>query len=199
LPTSLDDNLDVLRAGKSIPIDVVLVRRKRARYFVNVSAGGFSGAVDKELTPKIKRTWGPRAYVRGAATALPNLHAYRTTIVLDSTERFSLEVYNVILANGRFVAGGLPIAPRAKLDDGLLDVILIPKRSAAQIAVLAAEILLGRHLGSEGVIFRRAANVRVKSRPGMWFNIDGELIGPSPAVFQVCPGALDFIATSNEL
>ena len=55
------------------------------RYFVNVSTGGFSGLVDQKLTPEMKKTWGPLAYLRGAAAALPKLRAYRTTISLDST------------------------------------------------------------------------------------------------------------------
>jgi diacylglycerol kinase family enzyme len=66
------------------------------------------------------------------------------------------DLYNVVVANGQFVAGGLPIAPQADPSDGVLDAVLIPKRSAAEMALLAAEMLLGKHLSSDAVIFRRA-------------------------------------------
>jgi diacylglycerol kinase (ATP) len=156
LPASVEDNIDILRAKQTDPIDLVRVTSDRTRYFVNVSAGGFSGLVDEKLTPKIKSTWGPLAYLRSAAAALPELHAYHTTIIFDDMKRLVIELYNVIIANGQFVAGGLPIARQADLRDGLLDVILVPRRPPAKMLLLAAEMLLGNHLSSNAVIFRRA-------------------------------------------
>ena len=194
LPISIEDNIDILRPAKTKRIDLVRVKsKKRARYFVNVSAGGFSGMVDEKMTPKIKRTWGPLAYIRGAAAALPKLHAYHTQILLDDGERLSADLYNVVIANGRFVAGGLPIAPAADPSDGFLEVVLIPKLCAAEIAVLAAEIVLGKHLSSKATVFRRAKKISVRSRPGMCFNVDGEFVGNAPAVFQILPRALNFV------
>ena len=91
-----------------------------------------------------------------------------------------VDLYNVVVANGRFVAGGLPIAPEADPADGLLDIVLIPSRPTSEVVLLAAQILLGKHLKSDAIIFRRAAKVSVQSNPGMWFNVDGELIGNDP-------------------
>jgi diacylglycerol kinase (ATP) len=193
LPSAIDDNIDILRAQRTKAIDLVRLKSDRVRYFVNVSAGGFSGLVDEKLTPEIKQTWGPLAYVRSAAAALPELHAYRSKVVLDGTERFSVDLYNVIVGNGRYVAGGLPVAPEADPSDGQLDVILISKCSTTDLVVLAAQMLVGKHLSSDGVVFRRAAKISIRSRPGMWFNTDGEMVGNEPAVFQVMPGALNFV------
>lgn len=191
LPKDVDDNIDILQAGKTTSIDLVRAMGRRIRYMVNVSAGGFSGIVDEKLTPEIKHTWGPLAYVRSAAAALPELQAYRTTVVFDDDETSSVDLYNVVVANGRFVAGGLPIAPQADPGDGLLDVILIPKMPATEVALVVAKIILGKHL--DMVTARRARKVAVKSRPGMWFNVDGELVGNEPIVFQVVPRALNFV------
>jgi diacylglycerol kinase (ATP) len=113
--------------------------------------------------------------------------------VLDETETIALELYNVVIANGRYVAGGIPIAPEAILDDGLLDVILIPKTSATDLTMVVAQIVLGKHMGTNGIVFRRAAKVAVTSKPGMWFNVDGELVGNEPVVFEVLPRALQFV------
>ena len=85
------------------------------------------------------------------------------------------------------------IAPNADPSDGLLDVILIPKRSIAEAALAAAEILLGKHLSSSAIIFRRGKKVSVRSKPGMWFNVDGELVGNAPATFKIIPAALNFV------
>lgn len=193
LPSTVEENIDILLSQQTAAIDLVRMKSDGVRYFVNVSAGGFSGLVNEKLTPEIKRTWGPLAYVRSAAAAFPDLHAYRTTIVLDGQEPMSIDLYNVIVANGRFVAGGLPIAPDAQPNDGMLDVILIPKLSTSEIVLLAAQMALGKHLSGEGIIFRRAANVSIRSKPGMWFNADGELMSNAPTDFQVMPGALRFV------
>jgi diacylglycerol kinase (ATP) len=194
LPGSIGDCIDVLRAGHIHPTDLVRVTTAgQVRHFINVSAGGFSGAVNEKLTPEIKQSWGPLAYVRCAAEALPELRAYKTTITLDRASPSELSLYNAVIANGRYVAGGTLIAPEASIDDGLLDIVLVPENPAADIALVAAQIMMGTHLTSEGVIFRRAATVTVHSEPGMWFNVDGELIGNEPATFEVLPRVIQFL------
>ena len=193
LPARMEDNIDILRAKQTVLVDLVRVTGKRTRYFINVSAGGFSGAVDEKLTPQIKSTWGPLAYLRSAAAALPKLRAYHATVIFDDVERWEGELYNIVIANGQFVAGGLPIAPDASVRDGLLDVLLVPKRPAREMALLTAQMLLGKHLSSDVIPFRRTRKISVKSRPRIWFNVDGEPFGDDPAVFQILPRALEFV------
>ena len=197
LPTDVDEAIAVLAAGHTRAIDLVRVTSDEVRYFVNVSAGGFSGLVDENLTPEMKKTWGPLAYLRSAAATLPELRAYRTTLSLDNTESLTLSLYNVVIANGRYVGGGTQIAPEASIDDGLLDIILIPERPAVDLALLAAQVAMGNHLSSDSIVFRRAAQVTVNSRPGMWFNVDGELVGNEPAEFTVLPRALQFVVAAS--
>jgi diacylglycerol kinase (ATP) len=190
VPNNLDSAIEQIMAGKTRAIDLVRVTSDRIRYFVNVSSGGFSGVVDEKLTPEMKRTWGPLAYLRSAAAAFSELRGYATTVVFDDVEGLDLDLYNIVVANGRYVAGGIPIAPEADLVDGLLDIVLIPERGPADLAILAAQILVGKHLSSDGIVFRRAKKIAINSRPGMWFNVDGELIGNEPATFELLPQAL---------
>ena len=194
LPDKVEDCIQVLKRGDTRAIDLVRVTSDRVRYFLNVSAGGFSGTVNDKMTPEIKARWGPLAYLRCAAEALPELRAYHTEITLDNATPLALDLYNVVIANGRYVAGGTLIAPEASIDDGLLDLILIPKNQGGNLALVAAQIAMGTHLTSDGVVFRRAAKVSIASDPGMWFNVDGEVIGNDPAVFEVMPKALQFVA-----
>jgi diacylglycerol kinase (ATP) len=197
LPTDLDNAIEQIGAGQTREIDLVRVTSDLVRYFVNVSSGGFSGLVDEKLTPEMKRTWGPLAYLRSAAAAFPELRGYTTRITLDNADAVDLDLYNVIVANGRYVAGGIPVAPEAEISDGLLDIVLIPERGKAELALLAAQILVGRHLSSDAVIFKRAKRVAINSKPGMWFNVDGELIGNEPAIFELLPGALRCVVGSK--
>ncbi len=193
VPNDLDAGIDQIAAGETRYIDLVRVTSDQVRYFANVSSGGFSGVVDEKLTPEMKRTWGPLAYLRGAAAAFSELRGYTTTVALDDAESFELDLYNVVVANGRYVAGGIPVAPEAGIADALLDIVLIPERGPAELAILAAQILVGKHLRSDAIIFRRAKKIAINSRPGMWFNVDGELIGNEPATFELLPGALQCV------
>ena len=199
LPKDIDTSIELIERRQTRQIDAVRVTSDCTRYFVNVSGGGFSGIVDEKLTPEMKTTWGPLAYLRGAAEALPELCAYRTEMLLDDSEQIAMNLYNVIVANGRYVAGGIPIAPEAVIDDGLLDIILIPERPAAHIALLMGQILLGEHLTNEALVFRRTAKLAVNSHPGMWFNVDGELVGNEPAMFEVMPRALRFVVGDSDV
>ncbi len=190
VPEGVDAVMEQIVQGRTRAIDLVRVTSDQVRYFVNVSSGGFSGVVGEKLTPEMKRTWGPLAYLRGAAAAFAELRGYTTTITLDDAEALEVDLYNVVVANGRYVAGGIPIAPEGDVADGLLDVVLIPERGPTELAILAAQILIGKHLGSDAIMFRRAKKIVINSRPGMWFNVDGELIGNEPATFELLPGAL---------
>jgi DNA-directed RNA polymerase specialized sigma24 family protein len=131
----------------------------------------------------------PPGQVVGALLSL-EIESGTTKVALDDAEAFELDLYNVVVANGRYVAGGIPVAPEADLADGLLDIVLIAERGPAELAILAAQILLGKHLSADGIIFRRAKRIVISSRPGMWFNVDGELIGNEPATFELLPQAL---------
>jgi diacylglycerol kinase (ATP) len=193
MPGEVSQAVETLLRGESHAVDVICVDSDATCYFVNVSAGGFSGLVDERLTDEMKAAWGPLAYLRTALAALPDLTDYHMTIQFDDEEPQELVAYNIVLANARYVAGGVPIAPEAVTDDGLMDVIIVPATSLPRLAPLAPLILLGRHLQHEDLIFRRAHKVAVESRPGMWFNTDGELVGNEPATFTVLSRVLRVI------
>ena len=193
VPADVPAAIDIFLAGQTERVDVIRYTGAETRYFLNVSAGGFSGLVNEALTDEMKQTWGPLAYLRSAAGVLPNLTDYRTFIACDDEPEEKLHLYNMVVANARYVAGGIPIAPEAQLNDGLADVVIVPAASMLELAVLGPQILLGAHLASELVLFRRARKVFVRSEPGMWFNVDGELIANVPATFEVLPQVLNLI------
>ncbi len=190
VPRDVDAALEVIVADVVQTVDVVRVTSNQVRYFISVSTGGFSGLVDERLTEELKRTWGPLAFLRSAAAALPERTGYRTSVVFDDEASLDIQALNVIVANAKFAGRGIPIAPAAALDDGLADVLIVPAASPAQLAILVPQILLGKHLDSELIVFRRARKLYVESHPGMWFSADGELIGNEPVLFEVLPRAL---------
>jgi diacylglycerol kinase (ATP) len=197
VPLDLDGALDVLCAGSTRKLDIMRVSAAETHYCINVSAGGFSGAVDEQLSDEMKRSWGPLAYLRAALAALPDLTDYWTTVVCDDEPPLRISLYSLVVANGRFVAGGIPIAPQAVLDDGLLDLLIVPAASLSQLALLVPQILRGQHITSEQLIVRRVRKLAVESHPPMWCNVDGELIGNEPVSFEVLPQAINVVVGEN--
>ncbi len=184
--------IDALRRADRRAIDVIRVTHDDdagdTNYAINACAGGFSGAVDEVMTDTLKATWGPLAYLVGAVQAAPDLTGYDTRFAWEGGPEERVAACNVVVANGRTAGGGKPVAPRASLEDGLLDVVVV--RADVDVVRLAARVLAGNYLDDPDIVFNQVASVRVRSQPGMWFNVDGELRTNSAITFAVVPAAL---------
>ncbi len=182
---------ELARKGAARALDLIHVDAPEGQALaINVCAGGFSGSLDEVLTEELKRTWGPLAYLVGTAQALPDLDGYSVRLAWDDGPEEPADAFNIVVANGRTAAGGKPAAPRANPEDGLLDVVVVRQCSGPELAGLAARVLAGDYLDDERVLYRRARRLRVVAEPGMWFNVDGELLTKEPATFTALPGAL---------
>lgn len=198
VPDDLEGAIAILKEGRVRTIDVARAEvGGRGRCFLNMSAGGFSREVS-ERAGEAKDRWGPLAYMRAAIGALPELKGFLTRITLNGAEVLELETYNLVVSNGRYVASGIPVAPQAVLDDGLLDVMIAPATTIPQLAVLVPTVLLGRHADSDLLLFRKATRVEIEGDPPMAFNVDGELLGEGTARFEVIPRALRMIVGPAE-
>lgn len=192
LPVDPRDAVAVLLTHRFRALDVIRVEGGgEAVYGINVASGGFSGQVDEVLTSELKQTWGPLAYLVGAASVLPNVQNYQTQIAYDDEPPEAVRVLNVIVANGRMAAGGKLVAPHANPEDGLLDVVVVEWGPTLALAEAATRLMTSNYLESPLVTCRRVRRVRVTSQPGMWFNVDGELLTKEPVTFSALPGALE--------
>jgi diacylglycerol kinase (ATP) len=198
VPADLAGAIAVLREGRTRQIDVGRATiGEKSRHFLNMSVGGFSGVVSEKASDA-KERWGPLAYMRGAIEALPELQAFAASIVLNGAERLDVETYNIVISNGRYVAAGIPVAPQAEVDDGLFELMIAPATTIPQLALLVPQVLLGQHLNSDLLIFRRATRIEIESSPPMAFNVDGELLGEESSVFEIQPRALEMVVGPDE-
>ena len=197
IPIDPIEALKMLEGSAERVIDLVRAESGNdSAYCVNVAAGGFSGQVDEVLTDELKATWGPLSYVRGALEVLPNLTEYKTTLAYDDGSWEAVPAFNVIVANGRTCAGGIRVAPDADPADGLIDVVVVRYGSMLDLAAVGASLLAGDYQTSSEVSHRRARRVRIASKPGMWFNVDGELFTKEPVTFSIEPGVLRIAGVS---
>ena len=99
-------------------------------------------------------------------------------------------MYEVLVANGAYAAGGMRVAPDAVPDDGLFDVVMIGDVTKAEFLTTFPKIYRGTHVGHPKVEVVRARAVSVDAAVPLPVVLDGEQPGTTPATFEVLPSAL---------
>lgn len=143
-------------------------------FFVNMATGGFGTQVTSQTDPKLKRVLGGAAYLFTGLNRFSELAACEGRI---EAEDFSWEGAFLALAigNGRRAGGGIRLCPRAKLDDGFLDLTLLPVPKGGGVTDLLSVLL---ESGVDGLpsalIQRKARSVSIQTDKPVQFNLDGE-------------------------
>jgi diacylglycerol kinase (ATP) len=198
VPLDPHDALRVLARGRIRTVDLVRARcGDRERHLVNFAIGGFAGDVADRVTPDLRRRWGGLVYLRAALAGLPSLRRHRARLIVDGEASAPADVLAVVVANGRLLGGGIPVAPRAEVDDGRLDLVALRGDVPARVPLTVARLLVGRHLDAAGVIWRRGRSIEIRSADSMPFNGDGQPLGRGDAFFRVLPGALRVVVPTG--
>jgi len=151
-------------------------------------------------TPALTRIAQSRVLRRGrllyALATLRTTLAYRPreVVVTCGDARWEGPAMLAAVACTPTYAGGYPLAPGARLDDGALDVVVFPGRARPGRLANLARLLRGAHLGRGGVWSARAATARIEAAPGeapLPLTLDGERTDlQTPAFVHAWPGAL---------
>jgi diacylglycerol kinase family enzyme len=99
-------------------------------------------------------------------------------------------MHEVVVANGRYLAGGMEMCPGASPDDGLFDVLLIGDVTKADLVRTLPKIYRGTHLPHPKAELLRGKTVTVESDEALPIQLDGEQPGTTPVRFEVVPRAL---------
>jgi diacylglycerol kinase (ATP) len=155
--------------------------------FANVAEVGF-GARVAGLAARMPRFLGSGRYALSIALAWGAFRRVPTTVEVDGGIRTE-PLCNVVVANGQFFGGGLHVAPRAVPSDGRLDV---QSWGGSPTDVVRAARLLrrGDHLGRPDVRAWSSTRARVDASRPLQVEADGEVVGRTPAEFDVLPGVL---------
>lgn len=192
LDIPLDDMDEAVRLAfraDAVPIDLGHVEGERETYFINAASGGVGGTVASDIASAEKVRWGAFAYWRTAITKLAQLSEFQVQVQFDETP-IQLPLYGLVVANGRFVGGGFEIAPRARLNDGLLDITTIPVLPPTELLTAGLNFGLQRFEQAPSIKFYRARRIVISSNPAIPFSVDGEPMRTYNASFEVVPNAL---------
>jgi len=178
--------------GDAVAIDVGRFDGRERLHFLNAVSGGFGGDVSARLDSDAKQQWGPLAYWMTAISQLPNLAACDLHLELDD-EVVEVEAYGVLAANGRCVGGGFTVAPKAAVDDGVLDIAVIAVQPTTRLIAAGFDALLQRHELSKHILTRRCRSLKITSKPPMAFSVDGDRVGRTDAAVELLPRALRMV------
>ncbi|HEY5766531.1 MAG TPA: lipid kinase YegS [Candidatus Udaeobacter sp.] len=178
--------------GEAVPIDV---GKANDNWFINAASSGFGAEITATTSPELKRLFGSAAYtVMGAILAI-NLHHYQGKLLLPGREITGSGPV-AIVGNGRQTGGGLQIAPRACIDDGLLDVLVVRQISPTALLAAAREL---QHLPSDGeyISYWQTPWLEVHPEEAMPVNLDGEPLSFTAVRYEVVPKAIQLIVPPN--
>ena len=187
-------DIPALMQAEAKPIDLIKANEHIA---VNVLNFGFDTTVAKTI-PKVKRKpliGGKNAYTTGIVTALLTAMRTKCSIVADGEELTDGCILLCTIGNGQYVGGSFRCAPRAIVDDGLLEVCMFRPINHIRFVQVLGPYTEGKHLDdpkvSKYLKYRRAKEIVVTGK-NLMFSLDGELVTADRLDIQVMKGALRF-------
>ena len=191
-------DIPALLRAEAKPLDLLKVGDRYANNVVNF---GFDTTVAITINKEREKTGhgNKNAYTKGVVKAL------LTAMKNEFTVRADGEVLNpagkallCTVANGQYVGGSFRCAPKAKTDDGLIDVCLVKPISHLRFVKILTPYTNGEHLDREDmkdiVVYRQCKKVEVDAPAGFAYSLDGEIIYESHFTVEIVPAALQFAA-----
>jgi diacylglycerol kinase (ATP) len=187
LPKNHNEAIRLAWSSHSRPIDL---GRCNDRYFLNVAGVGLDTQVAAAVNASDGRfAHGKAGYIVQALKELRHYVNAAYRITLDG-EVVETEAILVAVANLRYFAGGMKIAPNADPTDGLLDVWIGRNISRLEALMLFPAIFAGQHGRHPRVTHHRVKSVTIESDTPLDVQLDGEIVETLPATFDVVPSAL---------
>lgn len=158
--------------------------------FFNIAGVGIDAVIAARFAERGLRRRGAVAYLQLSTAEWLRYRSttYQLTIDDETSEHHALLV---AIANGRQYGNRLMIAPGARLDDGLLEVVVVEPQSIFAVASRLPSLFAGTLRAGRGVSMRAARKLRVRADAPIPFHVDGEpRLGGKELVVTVHPGAL---------
>ncbi|HDS29920.1 MAG TPA: diacylglycerol kinase family lipid kinase [Firmicutes bacterium] len=182
--------------GKAHPVDIGVVepvdndgtpRDEKSVRFINTVGVGMDSQVlaFREKAP----SWMSARYELIFLMTLAGLYPLEVSLKTDEWER-DVDAYWILCCNNGFIGSGMKVAPDAKTDDGLFDILIIEKQSKLRFVFNLPKVFKGTHIHMDRVHILRAKNIFLKCNPVQRMAVDGDREFESPAKISILPGAV---------
>ncbi|HEV3070874.1 MAG TPA: diacylglycerol kinase family protein [Solirubrobacteraceae bacterium] len=156
--------------------------------FVGIASAGFDSDANR-IANEAPARLGNLVYAYGALRALASWRPARFELELDR-QTLSFSGYTIAAANSGVYGGGMRLAPDARLDDGLLDIVVIEQVSKLRFLANLPKVFKGAHVRLPTVKVFKAAAVRISADRPFTLYADGDPIAQLPARIRALPGAV---------
>lgn len=195
IPKRWQSAVDLIIQRHSKPVDLGLANGK---YFMNIAGGGFLTDLSYEVPSKLKTMIGQLAYYVKGFEKIVNFRPTSLKFSAEGVGEFEGEFMLFLIANTHTVAGFEKLAPQAKTDDGMFDVIIMKKCNLAEMIRLASMARMrGDYLNDPHIIYFQTNKLSVETDDRVQLNLDGELGGELPCSFEMLPSHIRVLVDEN--
>lgn len=192
IPSSPSHAVVHLDGHESFPIDIGKITfsengQEVVRYFANVAEAGL-GARVVERAARLPRFLGPTVYFFAFWMTVARHRPAQVEVDL-MTRTYKGPMNNMVIANGQFFGGGMKIAPKAAPTDGVLDFQIEHASKREAIAVMP-KVYKGQHVPHPDILEAKRVQASIESDPPLLIEADGEVLGFTPARFEVLRDAI---------
>ena len=190
IPRRVAAAVDVALNGATREIDLGRVHYRawsgadELRLFANVASVGMSGAIAQRANETTKALGGKASYLLATLSVFARWQVGDVRVSVDENVRGG-RMHDVIVANGRYLAGGMKICPDAEPDDGIFDVLLIGDLTKRDLMLTLPKTYRGTHLPHPKAEVLKGTVVTVDAASPLPIELDGEQPGTTPVRFEL--------------
>mgnify|MGYP003588559935 FL=1 len=191
IPADPEAALRLVRDGAAVPMDLLkLDANGQAHWAANLASGGFGTEVTTETHEGLKKLLGGLAYVVTGLSKLGRIEPQRARL-RGPGFAWEGEFIALGIGNGRQAGGGQALCPEALIDDGLLDVTVVPPLQGELLATVGTALAAGKDAALDGVAVRRQLSwIEIEAPQTLTLNLDGEPVQAMAFRIQCMPKRL---------
>lgn len=163
------------------------------RVFLNVAGVGIDGHVAERIRASARVVGQRFGYLVGALVSIATYRPQAMEVRIDGVPRLG-RFLTVVASNGRYFGGGMHPAPRARLDDGELDVTVAGDLGRLDSILALARLYRGTHENGTTIVTLRAKRVEIDLERALPMQVDGEVARVEHLEIGVRPAALVVLA-----
>ena len=191
--TTYDKALDIILSNRTKKIDVMqLDFNDSIEYSINIVGWGM--AADINILSEKLRFLGPTRYTIASMYYVFNKVCRKAKIKIDEREIIDNFLF-ILTLNTIHTGRGMKAAPKAKLDDGLIDIIILKSNiSKLELLLLLPKIFSGKHVLSDKVEYVQGKKINIIPDENEILNIDGEMRCSTPINISILPRRLEIFS-----
>lgn len=189
IPAEPEEAFRLIRESTAAPIDLLrLEANGEAHWAANLASGGFGTQVTTDTHESLKKLLGGLAYVLTGLSKLGRIEPLQASVRGPGFE-WCGDFIALGIGNGRQAGGGQALCPQALVDDGMLDLTIVPPLEGDLLATFGTAMTEGKEAALERAAVRRTLSwVEIASAERLTLNLDGEPVEATHFRIDCVPG-----------